>query len=395
MKVLIVATYFPPHATVAVVRVSSFARHLLQKGYEIHVLTGAMPERATTPLPNGLEGISSITEVSVNPTANYYNRSAAYAEAFRRCMQTQHPDCVFITCGTYETVPLCEICHREFHTRCVLDYRDLWIFDQRRKREFFKPTQLMRKIMFYPTERRALAAADAVVTVTDGWGDILRRAYPKSRDKVHIVYNGYDDLLFSQITEADRAKAQELLAQIPNRAEALVLASFGKLIYYSYQHGKVLFTAAKELLQQYPSLVILHIGEREKRIDALLAETGFPADHFICTGLCPYQIGMELLKSADCNLLIDLRKQAIGTKIYDYIYVNRPVLYCGAMHTYLSELVVKFSGGFVCEDVQDVVHAVQMLAANRSMTLTAEADTKTYSRTLQNERLEKLLHGNP
>ncbi|MDE5937255.1 MAG: glycosyltransferase, partial [Ruminococcus sp.] len=177
MKILIVATYFPPYASVAVVRVSSLARYLLDKGYTVSVLTKKMPERKNTPLPSGLDKIESITEVSVNENDKFFGRSNSYAEAFRSCMKSQKPDCVFITCGTYETVPLCTICKDEFNTRVVLDYRDLWIFDMRSKKEFFRPSELIKKIMFYSTERKALASADAVVTVTDGWADILRRAY--------------------------------------------------------------------------------------------------------------------------------------------------------------------------------------------------------------------------
>ena len=394
MKILIAATYFPPCASVAVVRVSSLARYLLSKGYEISVLTKKMPERENIPLPVGLEGISSITEVSVNQNDTFFNRSNSYAEAFRSCMKLQKPDCVFITCGTYETVPLCKICKDEFNTRVVLDYRDLWIFDMRSKKDFFKPSELIKKIMFYSTERKALASADAVVTVTDGWADILRKAYPKSRDKIHVIYNGYDDLLFSQINSDDRAKAEKLLSKIPDRENAIILASFGKLIYYSYEYGKVLFLAVKKLLEKYPQLIILHVGQKEDNIERLMQETGFPSNHFICTGFCPYQIGMEILKSADVNLLIDIRKQAIGTKIYDYIYVNRPVLYCGTKPTYLSELISGFKGGYVCSDENHVINAITEIVSHKNKLLTDEADTKTYSRTIQNCRMEELLKEN-
>ncbi len=394
MKILIVATYFPPYASVAVVRVSSLARYLLDKGYTVSVLTKKMPERKNTPLPLGLEKIESITEVSVNENDKFFGRSNSYAEVFRSCMKSQKPDCVFITCGTYETVPLCRICKDEFNTRVVLDYRDLWIFDMRSKKEFFRPSELIKKIMFYSTEKKALASADAVVTVTDGWADILRKAYPKSRDKIHVIYNGYDDLLFSQINENDRKEAEKLLSNIPDRENAVILASFGKLVYYSYEHGKVLFSAAKKLIEKYPKLVILHVGQKEDNIERLMQETGFPSDHFICTGFCPYQIGMEILKSADMNLLIDIRKQAIGTKIYDYIYVNRPVLYCGTKPTYLSDLVSGFKGGYVCTDEEQVIKAVTGIINDRKKTLTDEADTKTYSRTIQNRRMEELLKVN-
>ena len=103
---------------------------------------------------------------------------------------------------------------------------------------------------------------------------------------------------------------------------------------------------------------------------------------------------MEVLKSADMNLLIDIRKQAIGTKIYDYIYVNRPVLYCGTKPTYLSDLVSGFKGGYVCTDEEQVIKAVTGIINDRKKTFTDEADTKTYSRTIQNRRMEELLKAN-
>ena len=393
MKILIVATYFPPHATVAVVRVSRLVRYLLKQGHSISVLTNKMDERTEEVKNFGTGKIDSITEVVQNPKESYPRRSEAYKGAFRRCMKEQKPDCVFITCGSYETVPLCEICKNEFNTRCVLDYRDLWIFDMRSKKEFFSPKKLSRKLMFYPIERKAIASADSVITVTDGWADILRRVYRKYRDKIDVVYNGYDDTLFAQITDEERNKAEEILNKIPNRENAVILASFGKLIYYSYDYGKMLLTAAASLLKKYPNLMIFHIGEKEKDIDKMMQETGFPTDHFICTGFCPYQIGMEMLKNADVNLLVDIRKQAIGTKIYDYIYANRPVLYVGAPNTYLSELVSGFSGGYACNQLANTESAISEIIEKSITKLTDEADTVTYSRSIQNKKLEKFIVG--
>lgn len=393
MKILIVATYFPPHATVAVVRVSSLVRYLLKQGHSISVLTNKNDERTDEVIKFGTGEIDSITEVMQNPKESYPVRSKAYKEAFRLCMKEQKPDCVFITCGSYETVPLCTICKKEFNTRCILDYRDLWLFDMRSKKEFFSPKNLIRKIMFYPIEYKAVASADSVITVTDGWADILRRVYRKYRKKIKVVYNGYDDILFSQISDNERSQAVEMLNKIPNRQNAIILASFGKFIYYSYDYGKMFMTAVTSILKKYPDIYILHIGEREKDIEKMMQETDFPSDHFICTGFCPYQIGMEMLKSSSANLIVDIRKQAIGTKIYDYVYANRPIIYVGAPNTYLSEFVSTFQAGYACSQLTDVGKAISEIIEESKNELTDAVGIVSYSRSIQNEKMEKIIVG--
>ena len=393
MEILIVSTFFPPAKTVAVVRVSSFVRYLLAQGHHVSVITGQMPERRGWTPDGGLAGLGDIIEVSPDKTQRYFRRSAVYAEALRDRLRTHPTDAVFITCGTYETVPLCSICRDEFHVRCVLDFRDLWLYDKRAAREYWSPQAVLRRILFAPVERKAIHAADAVITVTEGWADILRRVYKRDRDKIFVVENGYDDLLFAGITDEERAQAKALLGQIPDPEHAVILASFGKFLYYSYDYGRMLLSAAKTLLAKHPDLYILHIGAMEEPLTRAVKETGFPADHLICPGFCPYQVGVEMLKYADATLLVDIRAQAIGTKIYDYIFVDRPVLYCGPAGTYLSDMVGQFAGGFSCQTEAQAVEAVETVLGRGIKTLTEGAQAGQYSRTKRNEQLAAHLLG--
>ena len=68
----------------------------------------------------------------------------------------------------------------------------------------------------------------------------------------------------------------------------------------------------------------------------------FSISSFINEPFQDYATGIRKLQKADVCILIDIRKHAIGTKIYDYIYANKPIIYIGKKKTYLEKMVKSF-----------------------------------------------------
>ena len=81
----------------------------------------------------------------------------------------------------------------------------------------------------------------------------------------------------------------------------------------------------------------------------------------------------------------------MGTKFYDYVYANVPLLYIGAPHTHLAKLVNTFPGGFVCSEIDDVYRTIKNVISKKIVALTNEYDYEKYSRTEQNKKYYNII----
>src|SRR5690606_38620071 len=131
-------------------------------------------------------------------------------------------------------------------------------------------------------------------------------------DKIEVIANGYDDEQLKKIESISDFQYQD----------RFVVASFGKLSYYSLEHGVKFFKAMKKLSEKIPNLIVLHIGTSEKETEAAIRTSGFDKEKYINTGFVSYSTGIQLLNNSDVNVIIDIRNGAKGTKFYDYVFVN-------------------------------------------------------------------------
>ncbi|MEC1154372.1 glycosyltransferase [Cytobacillus horneckiae] len=380
MKILIVSPFFPPSATVAIVRISSLAKELLKKGHELTIIRNEYDERIDKLSNSDVELINLKTyTVKVNQSVRYFEASKRYKEVFREIMDQKNFDLVFITAGPYYTIPLCKVAKEEYNTKCIIDYRDLWIFDMRNKIDFFKPINLIKKLVYLPIERRNIKCADLVVTVTEEWRQILKKVY--KREEFEVITNGYDDEQLKNITNT---------VDYPYH-DRLVIAVFGKLSYYSVEYGIKFFSAMDTLSKKYPNLLVLHIGLPEKETEEAMRISGFDLEKYVNTGFVNYTNGIELLKNSNACVIIDIRKGAMGTKFYDYVFVNKPLIYLGKKNTHLDRLVQRFENGFSCYTEKDLMEAVSKVEEDSISLLTNAGNAEKYSRSIQNKKYIELI----
>jgi len=382
LKILIVSPFFPPSATVAIVRISSLAHEFLKEGHALTVLRNEYDEQIDK-LSNSDQELININTytVEVNQSVRYFEASKRYKSAFRKIMDKEQFDLVFITAGPYYTIPLCKVAKKEYQTKCIIDYRDLWIFDMRNKRDFFKPMNLAKKIVYFPIERSNIKNADLVVTVTEEWRKILEKVY--KTNNFELVTNGYDDEL---LKKADRS------IDYPYNGK-FVIAVFGKLSYYSINYGIKFFTAMNILSKKYENLHVLHIGLPEKETEEAMKISGFNPKRYVNTGFMKYTDGIELLKHTNVCVIIDVRKGAMGTKFYDYVFVNKPLIYLGKKNTHLDRLTRKFENGFSCYNEDDVISAINKIEKEGISSLTNNGDAQQYARSKQNRKYLDLIDG--
>ena len=135
----------------------------------------------------------------------------------------------------------------------------------------------------------------------------------------------------------------------------------------------------------------MQIGNREDNADALLSESGLSPEVLVTTGFMNYEEGIRRLNRVNAFVIIDVRKSAIGTKIYDYIYLNKPIIYVGPKNTSFAEMVSIFTNGFVCSNSKEVNSTIKMLKLQSISTLDAEDKSAAYARSEQNKKWIELL----
>lgn len=381
MKILIVSPFFPPFGSVAIVRISSIAHELLKKGHELTIIRNEFDSRIEQ-LSDSDEQLLNLETytVDVDQSVRFFEASKRYKTVFRKLMDKEKFDLVFITAGPFYTIPLCKIAKEEYNTSCILDYRDLWILDIRNIMDFIKPINLAKKMVYFPIERRNIKYADLVVTVTEQWKQILKKVYkPK---KVEVISNGYDDELLK--------KSSNIIVE--NKFEdKFVIAVFGKLSYYSLEYGIRFFKSLNILRKKYPNLMVLHIGIPEKETEEAIRISGFNSENYFNTGFLKYTEGIEMLKNANLCVIIDVRKGAMGTKFYDYVFVNKPLVYLGKKNTHLDKLVQEFKNGFSCYSEVDLVNAISKIYDEKVTQLTSSDDAEKFARSKQNKKYIEMI----
>lgn len=374
MNVLVVSPFFPPDKTVGALRMASLVRFLANNNVNVFVLTNEK-KLATTE--------NKVKQYFVDPlegNISYFKRfkenQRRYCEAFLQLTKEYDFDAVIVSGGPFYTFDIA-IKSKILGIPCVLDFRDPWIFDYRDAKSFFKIKNIIGRLIELQMERRAVHAATKVVTVTPGWVNLFKKFYPFNKTKFCLIENGYDDALLESISLPET-----------HENEKLKIAVFGKTFYYTKKYSEVFISTFKEFFNE---IDMLQVGTREKIADDLLQKYNMPPNTLETTGFLNYKDGIKILNTADVFVIIDVRKHAIGTKIYDYIFLNKPIIYVGPKKTAIADIVRKLEHGFVCENSSELTSVFNSLLKSRCKKLTNSNKFFEYSRSTQNERWHCLL----
>jgi glycosyltransferase involved in cell wall biosynthesis len=110
------------------------------------------------------------------------------ALAVWRSARRERPDAVFTTGPSHLSHLAGFLASRLLGIRWVMDYRDPWI-EQRGHQIIQGPYQ---QVLFERLERRFLKQADAVVSVSPSWLEMLKAKVPDQGAKFHLIRNGQD-----------------------------------------------------------------------------------------------------------------------------------------------------------------------------------------------------------
>ena len=370
MRILLVTWYFPPVNTIGAVRLGKFARFLQEAGHDIGVVAGKnWGYSETLPLEAPVERIAYVPAFDVNavpsavagalkrlarcgaadrvpalepappqagtgpangaaqphPLSRLYaelthipdNRIGWLAGATREGLKLCRdwcPDLIFASGPHFTAFLIARRLSRRLGVPWVAELRDRWADDP------YDTSPRWRRAINDWLERRVLAGAMALVTVTEPWAQFYRAKYTKP---VATIYNGYDP--------AD-------LADLNGDAPSLVLApdrlviGYAGGIYPGRRDPTPLFEALRLLGEIGDRFRVIFCGTNPAHVLPLAERAGVAHLVDIRPGV-PYRESLIFQQQSDVLLLMqwnDPREQGnCPGKFFEYIASLRPMLILG------------------------------------------------------------------
>ena len=391
MKILILGPY-APHGQVGAQRIISLSRYLIEKKHSVSVL--CLSEKTlkeidknglTASIPKGVKIISYDISTSCKSLMkkNYVNGSEC-RRALIDELNKESYDVIFVSAGPFYTFnAIAEAKKRKIPY--IVDYRDLHISSPDKR----KRTGLINKIKFaisFPArflqEYICLKNSSKITVVSPEMKENICNYFKISKEKVHVIYNGYDDYALKGISKEAPLK------------DEFCIGYFGKLMYYNKQFTALMFNAIEKLNGLGYNIKLLHVGPTNKEINSYFRTNNMNAmKWYKCVGQKEYAEGIEILSSCNAFYLEYEMPEGPGTKVFDYIYLNKPIIGVLRPNISLEKLLKEFDNAFVCYNETQVENAILKIINEKINTLTngKKDSIIKYSRSIQNNKLEKLL----
>lgn len=391
MKVLILGPY-APHGQVGAQRIISFSRYLIEKQHEVSVLCLSNntlkkidKNGLTATVPKGVKIIPyDITTNCKSLMKKNFINGRECKKALINALNQEQYDVIFVSAGPFYTFNAIKEATRR-KIPYIVDYRDLHLSSPDKR----KRNGLTNKIKFtlsYPArffqEYICLKNAHKVTVVSPEMKDNICDFFKVDKEKVHIIYNGYDDYVLKNITKETVLKKQ------------FCIGYFGKLMYYDKQFTIMLFNAIEKLNNEGYKIKLLHIGPKNEDIDNYLHTNNMNnLRWYECVGQKEYTEGIRILSSCNAFYLEYAMPEGPGTKVFDYIYLNKPIIGVLRPNISLEKLLKKFENSFVCYNESQIENAILKIINNKIKNLTNNSKNTIveYSRSVQNDKLERLL----
>jgi glycosyltransferase involved in cell wall biosynthesis len=389
VKILIVSWHFPPVNTIGSLRVGKLARFLAERGHDLSVIAASHwghPE--TLPLGFPLERVVYAKWANVNALPSYLWRGLrrigggrqprtsirpaagentavtarpsggrsirrrasdfylhltnlpdfsigwlpwAYGAARRLC-RTWKPELVFASGPPFTAMLVSRLIGAKLGVPWVAELRDRWADDVY---DDFPP---WRRALGQWLERRTLASAAALVTVTEPWAEFYRGKYGKP---VSAIYNGYDPADFSEPAPT----------QAPPDPHLIIGYAGG--IYPGKRDPTPLFEALRTLGEVGDRFRVVFCGTDPAQV-LPLAERAGVARLVEVRPSVPYTQSIAFQRQADVLLLMqwnDPREQGnCPGKFFEYLGSLRPVLVLGLENGVPATIVRQRSAGICANE---------------------------------------------
>jgi glycosyltransferase involved in cell wall biosynthesis len=337
MKILYVSQYFPPEMGAPAARVSELARHWVQSGHQVTVLTG-FPNHPTGVIPPDYrwkirrlvyrESVDNIRVVRTwlfpFPNRKAHERILNYLSFCLSASLTgsflSQPDVIIASTPQLFVGLSGWWLGRIRKAPVILEVRDLWpdsITASGMGREGSMPIRVIRAVAGF-----LYRSCEHIVVVTPAFREDLVSKWDMPSEKISIVENGVETDLFTPDGGRDTAKSA---LGIQGRFVVSYIGTLG------LAHGlSTVLQGAAQLQKTFPDILFLFIGEGadKERLVSLAQEQNLVNVLFLPQqprGKIP-----ALIRASELCLVplrkADVFKTVIPTKLLEFMACGRPVI---------------------------------------------------------------------
>ena len=437
MKILLVTWYFPPSNTIGAVRLGGLAGYLRSRGHDLRVITckdppyrqtlshdfpqeivsrakwldiNALPssiaarfkgaargssESAPAPLsqpasssqPSLGRRIRSFLSATYMTLLNWPDKWIGWLPyglaAGRRTLKDWTPDLVFASGPPFTTLLIGARLARRARAPLVLEFRDRWWDDP-----YYPPPAWLRAFNRF-VERRLVAGAAGLSTVSEPWAETYRARYGKP---TIVVYNGYDAEIL--------AKVEASPLPTKGQAEERLRIVYTGGIYPGRRDPTPLFEAISALGEAGRAIEVAFYGT-DPGLVIPLAERAGVRESISLHPEVSHEEAIAAQSAADILLLMqwnDPKEQGnVPGKFFEYIGTRRPVLILGLEDGVPASIARERQAGVYGADFRQIATLLSdWLAAKRERGMIPAAPETAragFSRTDQYRKLEQFLEG--
>ena len=377
-RILVVAFYFSPFNRVGVRRMTHLVDFLRKRDVDVTVLKGdnrfygraidtTTPAHPFSVIDVRANHIQLPLPVILNVFTDYFFWNRAFRKAVEAVVKRETIDAILLTGGPFFYFTVGTYIRRKYGIPYILDFRDPWLAGHHEKLRFTRP--ILRFM-----ESKAIGSAELVFDVTSALSEVRKTCYPHiDPDRFMVFANGYDENLVDGL-----ALAPESL--VPGKP--LTLGIWGKFSYYSKIHTDTLFAAMARLKQEAGLPVKLKfLCDRHIERYSLQSAVRFSLEHeveFIEYG--GYRAGMRRLAGLDCLILNHRSPLMTGTKIYDYLFLNKPIIAFARQKSAIADILSPYENAFIVHSGEEIFRTLKHLHQTRPRHLTASLEVEQYSR---------------
>lgn len=417
VRILFVTYFFPPFRTMGAVRTGQTAKYLLEMGHDVQILAArdqsAAPtlpvevpaERVTwtpwlgsqfiVPTAQGARPGDNASERksilgSATGTAGqllkFLQRHIVYAPdgkigwfpfavpAGKRLVSAGAVDLIYASSMPITSLLVAAEISRQCRVPWIGELRDLW------SQNYYRNLPTWQRCVDRFVERKVLASASGLVTVSEPLADVLRRSYTP----VTVVSNGFEE----------RRRSEREVDPDPQRLSIV----YTGVLYEGKQDPTPLFHAIRSLGDKGKRVDVSFFGTKE-RLVAKLARSEGVEDRVRVFGEVPYEESLDVQARSDVLLLLLWNQPGeegvMPGKLFEYMAAGRPILAIGTSRGVAVDLVRSRSLGFASLDPHAIGQQLALWLEEKSTTgrvapIPAEARCG-YDRLSQTKKLVEFL----
>lgn len=365
MRILLISLAFAPYSGVGAARMTSLAAYLSKHKHYVHVIaydkSFYKENECKRPIPN------NVTISYIACTEDKKENIINLQKAICKVIFDNSIDLCIYSVGPYDLINRMPRIKNITGVPYVIDYRDIWLFDcfPEGCGIVYKVKSIVYSLLMCLTERRAFKNASEIVFVTQGCLEKMMKRYHLKSDKLKLIYNGYEN----KYTYTEEKKTDDF-----------VLAVAGKFKYYNPRAAVAVLDACEK-----SCVKLVHVGIPDEEF-----QNNYRCSVYDYRGVKNYKETLDILAEADAFVITYQHKIGLGTKVFDYLAMNKPIIYVGPQNTELAGFVSSWENGYVCENEENIIQVLQKLKQGNHIKFSND-DIDFFSREQQNILYEEIL----